>query len=73
MGVKHSGKGVKHSPAPCQHSLGNSGDANVRVAVAGENKDGIDGHRHGTPLLEYTGNLSGVVVGRLVRTHPQDR
>jgi len=44
----------------------------VRVAAAGENKDCIDGHRHGTPL-EYTGNLSSVVVGRLVRTHPQDR
>jgi hypothetical protein len=40
----------------------------VRVAVALENRDGIDGHRHGTPL-ECTGNLSGVVVGRLVRTH----
>jgi len=38
----------------------------VRVAVAGENKDCIDGHRHGAPR-EYTGNLSSVVVGRLVR------
>jgi len=31
----------------------------VRVTVAGENKDGIDGHRYGTPLLEHTGNPSG--------------
>jgi len=31
----------------------------VRVTVAAENRDGIDGHRHGTPLLEYTGNQSG--------------
>ena len=38
-----------------------TGGPSARVTVAGENKDGIDGHRHGTPLLEYTGNLSGGV------------
>jgi hypothetical protein len=48
MGVKHSRKGVKHRK-PCQDSVGNSVDPNVRVTVAVENNDGIDGHRH-TPF-----------------------
>jgi hypothetical protein len=37
---------------PRQDSPGNYRDSNVQVPVAGENKDGIDGHRHGLPLLE---------------------
>ena len=47
MGVKHSGKGVKHPTESRLDSPRNSGDQNVRVAVALENKDDIDGHRHG--------------------------
>jgi hypothetical protein len=34
-----------------QDYRGNCGGPNVRVTVAVENKDGIDGHRH-TPLPE---------------------
>jgi hypothetical protein len=49
MGGIHPMKGVIH-PQLRQGSPGNSGDPNVRVPVALENKDGIDGHRHGTLL-----------------------
>jgi hypothetical protein len=42
---------VLNTRKPCQGSRGNSGDPNVRVTVAIENKDGIDGHRD-TPLPE---------------------
>jgi len=69
--VSYSQKRVSYAPQPRQDSLGNSGDPNARVAFAGENKDGIDGHRHGTHL-EYTGNLSGVVVeNRVGRRTPK--
>jgi len=44
--VSYSQKRVSYTPQPRQDSLGNSGDPNARVAFAGENKDGIDGHRH---------------------------
>jgi hypothetical protein len=37
---------VLNTRKPCQDSRGNSGDPNVRVTVAVENKGGIDGHRH---------------------------
>jgi hypothetical protein len=37
---------VLNTRKSCQDSVGNSVDANVRVAVAVENKDGIDGHGH---------------------------
>jgi len=37
---------VLNTRKPCQDSLGNYGDLNVRVPVAVENKDGIDGHEH---------------------------
>ena len=37
---------VLNTRKPCQGSLGNYGDLNVRVPVAVENKDGIDGHEH---------------------------
>jgi len=40
---------VLNTRKPCQDSLGNYGDLNVRVAVAVENKGGIDGHRHAPP------------------------
>jgi hypothetical protein len=36
---------------PRQDSPRNSRDPNVPVAIAGEDKDGIDDHRHG-PLME---------------------
>ena len=65
MGVIQPKRGVIH-PSTASKLSWRLRDPDVRVAVAGENKDGIDGHRHGTPL-EYTDNLSGVVVGRLVR------
>jgi len=41
---------VLNTRKSCQDSRGNSGDPNVRVTVAVENMDGIDGHRH-TPVL----------------------
>jgi len=40
---------VLNTRKPCQDAVGNSVDPNVRVAVAVENKDGIDGHRHTPP------------------------
>jgi hypothetical protein len=46
MGVKHSREGVRHPTESRQDPPGNCGDPNVQVPVAGENKDGIDGHRH---------------------------
>jgi hypothetical protein len=42
---------VLNTRKPCQDSRGNSGAPNVRVTVAVENTDGIDGHGH-TPLPE---------------------
>jgi hypothetical protein len=46
MGVKHSGKGVKHLRA-ASRLYWKLRYPNVPVAVAGENKDSIDGHGHG--------------------------
>jgi hypothetical protein len=51
MGVTQPRKGGIHPPAASRLSW-RLRDPNVRVTVAGENKDGIDGHRHGTRLLE---------------------
>ncbi len=52
MGVKHSREGVKHPTESRQDSPRNCADPNVQVPVAEENKNGIDGHGHGLPLLE---------------------
>ena len=51
---------------PCQDSLGNSGDPNVRVTVAVENRDGIDGHRHTHP----TGGTIALVMQYYNRAPP---
>jgi len=40
---------VLNTRKPCHDSLGNPVNPNVRVTVAVENRDGIDGHRHTLP------------------------